>query len=113
MATQQVILTTTVTATASLKQQCLVGYTGALPEKGTAALGIAEADAVTGDATPVNCLGILAAVAGGVVAAGDTVQAGDNGKLIKKEATGTPVALGTALTAASADGATFRVMWKG
>lgn len=113
MATQQVILTTTVTATADLTQQCLVGYNGDVPVKGGAALGIAEADAATGDATPVNCLGILAAVAGGAVAAGDTVQAGDDGKLIKKEASGTPVALGTALTAASADGATFRVMWKG
>lgn len=113
MATQQVILTTTVIAKTELAQQCLVAYDGSQCTKGKAALGVAEVDAKTGDATPVNCLGILAAVAGGAIAVGDTVQAGDNGKLIKQEAPGSPVALGTALTAASGEDATFRVMWKG
>lgn len=113
MATQQVILTTTVIATGDLKQQCLVDYNGAQPANGTAALGIAEVDAVAGDATAVNCLGILAAVAGGEITAGDRVQAGDNGQLIRLDVTGTAAVLGTALTAASGEGASFRVMWKG
>ncbi|ECN6755371.1 DUF2190 domain-containing protein, partial [Salmonella enterica subsp. enterica serovar Newport] len=53
MATQQVLLTTTVVATGTLQQQHLVGYDGAPCTKGALAFGIAEVDAVAGDATPV------------------------------------------------------------
>lgn len=112
MATQQVILTTTLVAAGDLAQQCLVAYDGTLCKKGKPAIGVAEVDAKKGDATPVNCLGIIAAVAGAAVAVGDVVQSDDQGRVIKLETTGNPVPVGTATSAASEAGATLRVMWK-
>ncbi|HAT1684410.1 TPA: DUF2190 family protein [Klebsiella oxytoca] len=112
MATQQVLLTTTVVATGTLQQQRLVGYDGAPCAKGALAFGIAEVDAVAGDATPVNVAGILAAVAGEAITAGEALQAGDDGTVIPLEATGTPVRVGVAVTAATAAGDTLKVMWR-
>ncbi|ELC4947537.1 DUF2190 family protein, partial [Salmonella enterica] len=68
MATQQVILATTLTAGGPLVQQRLVGYDGKTCTKGGLALGIAEVDAAAGDAVAVNVAGILAAEAGAAVA---------------------------------------------
>ncbi|ECE0876974.1 DUF2190 domain-containing protein, partial [Salmonella enterica subsp. enterica] len=48
MATQQVILATTLTAGGPLVQQRLVGYDGKTCTKGGLALGIAEVDAAAG-----------------------------------------------------------------
>ena len=48
--TQQVILITTVTAGAALAQQRFVGADNTPCKAGAAALGVAEVDAVTGDA---------------------------------------------------------------
>ncbi len=62
--TQQVILTTTVTASAALTQQRFVGADNAPCQAGAVALGVAEVDAAAGDVTPVNVLGIVAVEAG-------------------------------------------------
>ncbi|EBM3196006.1 DUF2190 family protein [Salmonella enterica subsp. enterica serovar Newport] len=111
MATQQVLLTTTVVATGTLQQQHLVGYDGAPCTKGALAFGIAEVDAVAGDATPVNVAGILAAVAGAAITAGEPLQSDENGCVIPLEVTGSPVRVGVAVTAAAAAGASLKVMW--
>ena len=58
--TQQVILTTTVTASAALTQQRFVGADNGPCQAGAVALGVAEVDAAAGDVTPVNVLGIVA-----------------------------------------------------
>lgn len=55
--TQQVILTTTVTASAALTQQRFVGADNGPCQAGAVALGVAEVDAAAGDVTPVNVLG--------------------------------------------------------
>lgn len=52
--TQQVILTTTVTASAALTQQRFVGADNAPCQAGAVALGVAEVDAAVGDVTPVT-----------------------------------------------------------
>lgn len=66
--TQQVILTTTVTASAALTQQRFVGADNAPCQAGAVALGVAEVDAAAGDVTPVNVLGIVAVEAGAAIA---------------------------------------------
>ncbi|ELE1935813.1 DUF2190 family protein [Salmonella enterica] len=111
MATQQVILATTLTATGALVQQRLVGYDGKTCTKGALALGIAEVDAAEGDAVAVNVLGIIAAEAGAAINPGDKLQSDDNGCVIPLETTGKPEQVGVAITAAAAAGNTLRVMW--
>jgi len=72
--TQQVILTTTVTASAALTQQRFVGADNAPCKAGAVALGVAEVDAAAGDVTPVNVLGIVAVEAGAAVSRRQIVQ---------------------------------------
>lgn len=111
MATQQVILATTIIAAGALVQQRLVGYDGKTCTKGGLALGIAEVDAIAGDAVAVNALGIIAVEAGAAINPGDKLQSDDNGCVIPLEATGKPEQVGVAITAAAAAGNTLRVMW--
>ncbi|EAA9128178.1 DUF2190 family protein [Salmonella enterica] len=111
MSTQQVILATTIIAAGALVQQRLVGYDGKTCTKGGLALGIAEVDAIAGDAVAVNVLGVIAAEAGAVINPGDKLQSDDNGCVIPLEATGKPEQVGVAITAATAAGNTLRVMW--
>lgn len=111
MATQHVILSETLMANGALVQQRLVGYDGKTCTKGALALGIAEVDAVEGDAVTVNVLGIIAAEAGAPINPGDRLQSDDNGCVIPLETTGKPEQVGVALTAAAASGNTLRVMW--
>lgn len=111
MATQQVILSTTLVAAGALVQQRLVGYDGKTCTKGGLALGIAEVDAAAGDAVAVNVMGIIAAEAGAAINPGDKLQSDDNGCVIPLEASGKPEQAGVAITAAAAAGNTLRVMW--
>ncbi|EAA9303493.1 DUF2190 family protein [Salmonella enterica] len=111
MSTQQVILATTIIAAGALVQQRLVGYDGKTCTKGGLALGIAEVDAIAGDAVAVNALGIIAVEAGAAINPGDKLQSDDNGCVIPLEATGKPEQVGVAITAAAAAGNTLRVMW--
>ncbi|ECV1145190.1 DUF2190 family protein [Salmonella enterica subsp. enterica] len=111
MSTQQVILATTIIAAGALVQQRLVGYDGKTCTKGGLALGIAEVDAIAGDAVAVNVLGVIAAEAGAAINPGDKLQSDENGCVIPLEATGKPEQVGVAITAAAAAGNTLRVMW--
>lgn len=111
MATQQVILATTVIAAGAVTQQRLVGYDGKTCAKGEKAFGVAEVDGIEGDVVPLNVLGIIAVEAGAAINPGDKLQSDDNGCVIPLEATGKPEQVGVAITAAAAAGNTLRVMW--
>ncbi|QHQ16552.1 DUF2190 family protein [Pectobacterium parmentieri] len=107
-ATQQVILTTTVLATAALAQQRFVGADNAPCQAGAAALGVAEVDGATGDAVPVNVLGIIAVEAGAAVERGQSVQSDDKARAVLLTDAG--VSNGIALDAALAEGDIIRIL---
>ncbi|MEQ9905018.1 capsid cement protein [Pectobacterium aroidearum] len=107
-ATQQVILTTTVLATAALAQQRFVGADNAPCQAGAAALGVAEVDGATGDAVPVNVLGIVAVEAGAAVERGQSVQSDDKARAVLLTDAG--VSNGIALDAALAEGDVIRIL---
>ena len=84
--TQQVILTTTVTAGAALTQQRFVGVDNAHCQAGAVALGVAAVDAAAGDVTPVSVLGIMAVEAGAAINRGQAVQSDANACAIPQTA---------------------------
>ena len=106
--TQQVILTTTVTASAALTQQRFVGADNAPCQAGAVALGVAEVDAAAGDLTPVNVLGIVA------VEVGQNVQSDANACAVPQTAASgdTPagISAGIALDEALAEGDVIRIL---
>lgn len=112
--TQQVILTTTVTASAALTQQRFVGADNAPCQAGAVALGVAEVDAAAGDLTPVNVLGIVAVEVGAAVAKGQNVQSDANACAVPQvSAAGeTPagISAGIALDEALAEGDVIRIL---
>ncbi|KDF49425.1 hypothetical protein AE07_00808 [Enterobacter cloacae BWH 43] len=112
--TQQVILTTTVTASAALTQQRFVGADNAPCKAGAVALGVAEVDAAVGDVTPVNVLGIVAVEAGAAVAKGQNVQSDANACAVPlvPAAGETPagISAGIALDEALAEGDVIRIL---
>ncbi|HAL6848217.1 TPA: DUF2190 family protein [Escherichia coli] len=112
--TQQVILTTTVTASAALTQQRFVGADNAPCQAGAVALGVAEVDAAAGDVTPVNVLGIVAVEAGAAITKGQNVQSDENGCAVPQvpAAGETPagISAGIALDEALAEGDVIRIL---
>ncbi|MFE8048754.1 capsid cement protein [Brenneria goodwinii] len=106
--TQQVVLTTTVLATAALAQQRFVGADNAPCQAGAAALGVAEVDGAMGDAVPVNVLGIVAVEAGAAVGRGMSVQSDDSARAIPLADAG--VSNGIALDEATAEGDIIRIL---
>ncbi len=112
--TQQVILTTTVTASAALTQQRFVGADNAPCQAGAVALGVAEVDAAAGDVTPVNVLGIVAVEAGAAIARGVNVQSDENACAVPQAAASgdTPagISAGIALDEALAEGDVIRIL---
>ncbi|EBH6353173.1 DUF2190 family protein [Salmonella enterica] len=112
--TQQVILTTTVTASAALTQQRFVGADNAPCKVGAVALGVAEVDAAAGDVTPVNVLGIVAVEAGAAIARGQNVQSDANACAVPQvpAAGETPagISAGIALDEALAEGDVIRIL---
>ncbi|AIA72745.1 putative phage-related exported protein [Pectobacterium atrosepticum SCRI1043] len=107
-ATQQVILTTTVLATAALAQQRFVGADNAPCQAGAAALGVAEVDGATGDAVPVNVLGIVVVEAGAAVGRGMSVQSDESARAVLLTDAG--VSNGIALDAALTEGDVIRIL---
>ncbi|WP_437216775.1 DUF2190 family protein [Pectobacterium sp. LFLA-215] len=107
-ATQQVILTTTVLATAALAQQRFVGADNAPCKAGAAALGVAEVDGAAGDAVPVNVLGIVVVEAGAAVGRGMSVQSDNAARAILLTEAG--VSNGIALDTALAEGDVIRIL---
>ncbi|EMW2841946.1 TPA: DUF2190 family protein [Yersinia enterocolitica] len=113
-ATQQVILTTTVTALAALAQQRFVGADNAPCQAGAVALGVAEVDAAAGDVTPVNVLGIIVVEAGAAITRGQNIQSDANACAIPQIAASgdTPagISAGIALDEALAEGDVIRIL---
>lgn len=107
-ATQQVILTTTVLATAALAQQRFVGADNAPCQAGAAALGVAEVDGAAGDAVPVNVLGIVAVEVGAAIERGKSVQSDETARAVLLTEAG--VSNGIALDAALAEGDIIRIL---
>ncbi|ELG6984453.1 DUF2190 family protein [Salmonella enterica] len=112
--TQQVILTTTVTASAALTQQRFVGADNAPCQAGAVALGVAEVDAAAGDVTPVNVLGIVAVEAGAAIARGLNVQSDANACAVPQTAATEDapagISAGIALDEALAEGDVIRIL---
>lgn len=112
--TQQVILTTSIIAAAALMQQRLVGADNAPCQAGAVALGVAEVDAVTGDLTPVNVLGIIAVEAGAAIAKGQNVQSDANACAVPQTAatedTPAGISAGIALDEALEAGDVIRIL---
>lgn len=90
-----------VAATAALTASRFVTAAGAVPAAGTNAIGITLSDAASGEQVSVITLGTASVTAGAAIAVGAAVEVGASGKAVTK-ATG--IAVGRALTAASADG---------
>lgn len=113
-ATQQVILTTSVTAQAALTQQRFVGADNAPCQAGAVALGVAEVDAAAGDVVPVNVLGIIVVEAGAAVTKGQNVQSDANACAVPQvpAAGETPagISAGIALDEALAAGDAIRIL---
>lgn len=113
-ATQQVILTTTVTALTALTQLRFVGADNGPCQAGAVALGVAEVDAAVGDVTPINVLGIVAVEAGAAIAKGQNVQSDENACAIPRTAASgdTPAGIpaGIALDEALAAGDVIRIL---
>lgn len=112
--TQQVILTTTVTASAALTQQRFVGADNAPCQAGAVALGVAEVDAAAGDLTPVNVLGIVAVEVGAAVTKGQNVQSDASACAVPQTtASGdipAGISAGIALDEALAEGDVIRIL---
>ncbi|EPT9380468.1 capsid cement protein [Proteus mirabilis] len=112
--TQQVILTTTVTAGAALTQQRFVGVDNAPCQAGAVALGVAAVDAAAGDVTPVSVLGIMAVEAGTAINRGQAVQSDANACAIPQTAatgdTAAGISAGIALDDATAAGEVIRIL---
>lgn len=113
-ATQQVILTTTVMASAALTQQRFVGADNGPCQAGAVALGVAEVDAAAGDLTPVNVLGIVAVEAGAAIARGLNVQSDANACAVPQTAATEDapagISAGIALDDALAEGDVIRIL---
>lgn len=113
-ATQQVILTTTVTASAALTQQRFVGADNGPCQAGAVALGVAEVDAAAGDLTPVNVLGIVAVEAGAAIARGLNVQSDASARAVPQTAATEDapagISAGIALDEALAEGDVIRIL---
>ncbi len=109
--TQQVILTTTVTAGAALTQQRFVGADNAPCQAGAAVLGVAEVDAGAGDVTPVSVLGIMA---GAAITRGQAVQSDASACAVPQTAatadTAAGISAGIALDDATAAGEVIRIL---
>lgn len=113
-ATQQVILTTTVTALAALTQQRFVGADNAPCQAGAVALGVAEVDAAAGDVTPVNVLGIIVVEAGAAITRGQNIQSDANAcaipQIVASGDTPAGISAGIALDDALAEGDVIRIL---
>ncbi|MGG7669667.1 DUF2190 family protein [Yersinia sp. J1] len=113
-ATQQVILTTTVMASAALTQQRFVGANNGPCQAGAVALGVAEVDAAAGDLTPVNVLGIVAVEAGAAIARGLNVQSDANACAVPQTAATEDapagISAGIALDEALTEGDVIRIL---
>ncbi len=101
------ILTLGVMATVAIADKQAVTVAGAVASAGGNAVGFAESKGAIGERVPVSAAGTGLAVAGAAVALGAAVEVGAAGKVVTKAA---GIAIGRALSAASADGQTIEVL---
>lgn len=106
MKTQQILLTTTILASAALSRSRLVGFNGGVCAAGAKALGPCEATASPGEQAPVSIAGVLLVEAGGPISVGAEVESDANGCAVTKT---TGISNGWALDAAAAAGDVIRV----
>jgi hypothetical protein len=100
------ILTTTVTAAATLSEFQAVGYDGNVAAAAAAIMGLVTTDAAQGDAVSVDRLGTSIAIASGAISKGDQLEVGAGGAL-------TALAAGIVVARAeqdAADGERFEVI---
>ncbi len=102
------VMTHTVQATGTIAKETFVTVAGAQATANGPALGVTRIAAVAGDQMPVDCLGSAIVTAGAAIAVGAAVQVGTGGKAITRTSTNTIV--GTALSAAAADGDSIEVL---
>ncbi len=109
--TSQVLLITTVQASEAWQANRFVNYFGKQTSQGEAVLGVSVYEADQGDTGAVGAIGIISVEAGGQIAAGDPVAAGDQGLAVKFDNTG--VIVGRALDSASGIGSSIRILLTG
>ena len=95
------ILALTILASTAITSRRFVTATGAVAEAGGPALGVARANAVTGEAFPVDCLGTGVVTSGGAFAYGVELEVGADGQAVARDQ---GVAVARALQAATAAG---------
>jgi hypothetical protein len=95
------ILSLSVKLTADAKAHTFVSYLGGAPSAANPPLGVAQYDGDAGDMITLDVIGTAKMLAGGAIAVGDAIEAGANGKGVKKNA---GAAVARALEAAKADG---------
>ena len=101
-------LKVTIVATAAIAERHLVGFDGAPTGANGKVYGVAANDASIGDAVAITALGLVDLVAGGAIAAGDSVVSDADGKPVTQGAGTNP--FGVAVTAAANPGDTVRVL---
>ncbi len=106
MKTQQILLTTSILATAALSRMRLVGFNGGVCASGAKALGTCEATTSVGEQAPVNMAGALLVEAAGPITVGAEVESDANGCAVAKT---TGISNGWAMDAATAAGDVIRV----
>jgi hypothetical protein len=82
MSASHSIYTISLTATAAIKAQTLVDFTGATALAGGNTAGVARTSGNYGDLVPVDRLGSSVVLAGAAIAAGSRVQSDANGNVI-------------------------------
>lgn len=105
--TAQLLLITSVIATAALTRLRFAGIDGDVAVAATKALGVAEVDASIGEVASVSTHGILLVTAGAAIAKKAEVEVGADGKAVTKAA---GISNGIALDEAFADGDTIRII---
>lgn len=82
MKTQQIALTTSITAGADIPKSRFIGFDGGLCAANTKALGVSEVDTKQGQQLPVIVYGIAMVETGGAVSAGSAVTSDSSGRAV-------------------------------
>lgn len=82
MKTEQLILITSITATADIAKNLFIGFDGALCAGGAKALGVVNDDSLADEQTPVGAVGIALILSGDAVSSGDAVESDAVGKAV-------------------------------
>lgn len=109
--TKQGLLATTVIAATAWQPNRFVNFAAAQAAAGEATLGVSVYEADQGDSAAVDVVGIVTVEAGGAIAQGAKVAAGDQGLAVTQASTA--AVAGYALDTAAAAGDIIRVLLRG